>query len=133
MRGGDGTNTFFWDISHFEGDTATHDVVWDFEYGKDTLQFKDVFGAETDFSVDSILGFLDNGKGDYNENALSLEGDSFSLTAEFTEIGVSLHISNGGADQTIEVNFDNAEEYSPPSQAEEAAEILRNLISQGLV
>ena len=132
MHGGTGADIFFWDISHFGTDAPAHDAVWNFEYGKDTLMFKDVFGEDMDFSVDSILGFLNNGMGDYSGNALNLEGDAFSLTAEFTETGVSLHISNGGAEQIIEVNFDNAGAYTLPSQADEAAEILRNLISQGL-
>lgn len=133
LYGGEGEDVFFWDAAHFGSTVSAHDVVWDFEYGKDMLQFGDVFGDEMDVSVDGILDLLNNDKGGFTDNSLSLEGDSFSLTAQFTEDGVSLHINKDGAEQTIDVNFDGEGAYTPPMSAEQAAEILNGLIGNGLV
>jgi Ca2+-binding RTX toxin-like protein len=129
MYGGDGLDTFFWDISHFGQGQATHDVIWDFEYGKDLLTFNDVF--DQPMSQESILDMLGQGNGEYAGNTLSLDGNGFSMTAEFSDNGVVLNIiDDTGAAQRIDVNFDT--HYTTPGSEEEATAFLSALISRGM-
>lgn len=134
MYGGSGQDIFVWDVEHFcQGQNAL-DLVNNFEYGTDSLHFSNVFDAGLDFSTESILEFLSDNKGGYADGVMSLEGESFSLQASFNENGVSLNISSGGSEQKIDIDFGNSiGNYTPPANADEAAQILNNLINQGLV
>ncbi|SBW07740.1 hypothetical protein KL86DPRO_30109 [uncultured delta proteobacterium] len=135
MFGGDGQDTFFWDLSHFGQGEAAHDVVHDFEYQKDTLLFNDVLDGVDFSSFDDIMGFINNGNGSFANSQMQLNSDSFSLTADFSENGVSLNINCNGAQQIIDVNFGGSggADYQMPADAEQAAEILKYLISQGTI
>ena len=131
LYGGTGEDTFFWDVSHFGQEGPAVDVVHGFEFGKDVLQFNDVFGDDLDLSsVEGILSYLDEGRGSFEDGVLSLNGDSCTISAGFGENGVSLDINTGDSCQTIEVNFSEAG-YQTPLTVDDAAEILKNLISQG--
>ena len=131
LYGGSGEDVFFWDVEHFGQGEAARDVVNDFEYGKDSLRFNDVFGEDMDLSsVEGILGFLNGGNGSYDGGTLSLNGDSCTISADFSANGVSLNINCGGAEHVIEVSM-TGNGYEMPASVDDAAEILRNLISQG--
>ncbi|MDL2210329.1 hypothetical protein LJC26_05955 [Desulfovibrio sp. OttesenSCG-928-O18] len=133
MTGGTGEDVFFWDLSHFGTDKAAQDTVINFEYGKDTLQFDNVFGDDLSFeNVEDILDFLNEGNGEFGDGSLRLEGENCTVTAEFGENGVILNIDANGAQQNIEVSFAGTE-YQAPTTVDQAAEILTYLISQGAV
>ena len=134
LYGGTGQDTFFWDLGQFAGKEETRDVVHDFEYQKDLLHFDDLFDDLELTSVGGILNILSENKGWFSGNQMRLEGEACNLVAEFGENGVTVSLESDGAVQVIDIIFNaGAEGYRPPSDANQAAEILQYLISQGSV
>ena len=134
LYGGSGQDTFFWGLSHFGNEKDARDIVENFEYQKDLLCFDDLLEELELSSIDNILNLIGENKGWFNGNQMRLEGESCNLTAEFGLNGVTVSIESGGAVQVVDVLFtDNGAGYEPPSDASQAAEILRYLISQGSV